>query len=139
MSAAGRARWFVMARILIANDNGDLLDTCRDVLEAAGHEVRTIMNGGEAFSIALDWQPHLIIVDWVMPDMDGTAVISQLRTAGATRSLLILMISGSENARVRAGRAGADAFLPKPFGADDLLRAVAALIDTGRSTGPAPV
>lgn len=127
-----------MARILMANDDADLLDACREVLEAGGHEVRIVASGRNALGIALDWQPDLIIVDWVMPDMDGTTVISELRRDAATASLRILMISGSLNARVMAGRAGSDAFLAKPFEADELLRAVALLTDTARSTDPAP-
>ncbi len=127
-----------MPRILMANDDRDLLDTCREILEGAGHEVRSVAGGREAFAIALDWLPDLIIVDWVMPDMDGTTLIAELRRADATTSLPILMISGSLNARVIAGRAGSDGFLPKPFEAEELLRAVGLLLDGVRSTGPAP-
>ncbi len=128
-----------MARILMANDDTDLLDGCREILEGAGHEVRSVAGGREALAIAVSWQPDLIIVDWVMPDMDGTTVILELRKSERTASLRILMISGSLNARVMAGRAGSDGFLPKPFDADELLRAVGMLIDTGRPAGPAPV
>ena len=119
-----------MARILMANDDADLLAACREVLKDGGHEVRSVASGRAAFGIALAWQPDLIIVDWVMPDMDGTTLIGELREVAATASLRILMISGSENARVMAGRAGSDGFLPKPFKAEELLQAVALLLDT---------
>jgi two-component system chemotaxis response regulator CheY len=113
----------------MANDDADLLEACREVLNEGGHEVRSVASGREAFGIALDWQPDLVIVDWVMPDMDGTTLITELRKDAATASLRILMISGSVNARVMAGRVGSDGFLPKPFQADELLEAVARLVD----------
>jgi DNA-binding response OmpR family regulator len=123
----------------MANDDVELLETCREVLEGVGHEVRIIANGREALGIAVDWLPDLMIVDWVMPDMDGTTVIAELRRDSATAALRILMISGSANARVTAGRAGSDGFLPKPFDAEELLLAVALLLESaGRPTGPSP-
>jgi CheY-like chemotaxis protein len=125
-----------MARILIGNDDRDLLDTCREILEGPGHAVRAVASGRVALEIAVDWQPDLIIVDWVMPDMDGATAIGRLRQNAITASLPILMISGSVNARAMAAQAGADAFLAKPFTADDLIQAVNLMLAGPRLPAP---
>lgn len=113
-----------MARILIANDNEEFLGTCKDVLESAGHSVRAVANGALAVELARQWYPDAIVVDWKMPDTDGTAVIRALRRDLATASIPILMMSGSARGAEAALQAGADGFLAKPFNEDQLLAAI---------------
>ena len=117
-----------MARILIANDNVDLLDCCRAILEADGHEVEAVADGQKALWLARNWQPDLIVMDWVMPEMDGSTAIGLLRADPTTARLPILLMSGSEGADEIAADAGADAFLRKPFQSDELLAEVARLL-----------
>jgi DNA-binding response OmpR family regulator len=125
-----------VARILIANDDWDLLDTCREALEAAGHVVRAVANAAVALEQATLWQPNAVLVDWKMPNVDGTAVIRALRADPATASIPILMMSGSENGRDAAARAGADGFLPKPFDAEQLVARVDQLLGKGAELNP---
>lgn len=117
-----------MARILIANDNVDLLDCCRAILEADGHEVEAVADGRKALWLARNWQPDLVVIDWVMPEMDGSTAIALLRADPTTARLPILLMSGSEGADEVAANAGADAFLRKPFQSDELLAEVARLL-----------
>jgi CheY-like chemotaxis protein len=117
-----------MARILVANDNLDLLDCCRAILETDGHEVEAVADGRKAIWLARNWQPDLIVIDWVMPDMDGLTAIALLRADPATAKLPILLMSGTEGADEVAAHAGADAFLRKPFQSDELLAEVARLL-----------
>jgi len=118
-----------MARILVANDNVDLLDCCRAILEADGHEVEAVADGQKALWLARNWQPDLIVIDWVMPEMDGPTAIAILRADPTTASLPILLMSGTEGTDADvAALTGADAFLRKPFQSDELLSEVARLL-----------
>jgi DNA-binding response OmpR family regulator len=118
-----------MARILVANDSPDLLDCCRSALVEEGHVVETVANGREAVRLAREWQPDLVVIDWVMPEIDGPTAIAALRRDPLTSSLPILLMSGSEDGEAAAAECGADLFLRKPFEltalvtrADELLR-----------------
>ena len=117
-----------MARILIANDNADLLDCCRAILESEGHVVEAVADGHKTLWLARNWQPDLLVIDWVMPEMEGPTAIAILRGDPATARLPILLMSGTEGAEDVAAVTGADAFLPKPFHSRELLAAVARLL-----------
>jgi DNA-binding response OmpR family regulator len=116
-----------MARILIANDSHDLLDLCRSILEEDGHLVKAVTGGKEAVRVARDWQPDLILIDWVMPEMDGPTAIRILRGDPTTSSLPILLMSGTQDGDA-AANSGADSFLPKPFLLEELLGRVEELL-----------
>ena len=109
-----------MARVLIAEDEGELAETLAGVLRGAGHEVRTTGNGDEALVLAGELQPELVISDWMLGSWtDGIALIEGLR-AGSPRLAAILM-TGYPTARLRAW---ADpkrglGFLEKPFSLSD--------------------
>jgi DNA-binding response OmpR family regulator len=117
-----------MARILIANDNGDLLEGCRAVLEDDGHVVEIVADGSKAVALACTWGPDLIIVDWVMPDMDGPTAIAALRAQAETALLPILLMSGTEAGETNAIEIGANSFLRKPFHAAELRERVSELL-----------
>jgi CheY-like chemotaxis protein len=117
-----------MARILVANDNDDLLDCCRAILEADGHVVEAVADGRQALWLARNWQPDLIVIDWVMPQMDGPTAIALLRADPATAKLPILLMSGTEGTDDVVAVTGADAFLRKPFRRDELRAGVARLL-----------
>ena len=120
-----------MARILIANDDTDLVAICRDVLEADGHSVLGVVGGSEALKEVHRWSPDAILVDWQMPDTDGTSVIRALRGDSRTAAIPILMMSGAQDGPQVAARAGADGFLAKPFDAEELSTAMNAVIARG--------
>lgn len=113
-----------MARILIVNDEMDLLKLCQDALQDAGHDADIVTSGDIAVERARHGRLDLIVVDWVMPDMDGNAVIARLKGLPDTKDLPVLAMSALRDGAVRAEMAGADRFLPKPFDADDLVDAV---------------
>jgi DNA-binding response OmpR family regulator len=123
-----------MARILIGNDDADLMAICQAVLEDDGHVVEIVMDGIEAVDLARQLQPDAIIVDWVMPKMDGATAIAALRRDASTKHIPILMISGSEGGAAKATEAGADFFLRKPFQASDLVESVRSLLRGTRET-----
>ena len=128
-----------MARILIANDNGDLLEGCRAVLEEDGHVVEIVADGGLAMARAITWQPDLIIIDWVMPYVDGPTAIGVLRGQAATALLPILLMSGTEDAENSAIEIGANGFLRKPFHAEQLRAQVNDLLEAAAAIGSTPL
>ncbi len=113
-----------MARVLVANDNDELLDCCRLILELGGHVVETVRDGAKAVRFAQTWQPDAMVIDWVMPNMDGPTAIAALRAQEATARLPILLMSGTDGGDVLAAAIGADAFLGKPFRSEQLLAGV---------------
>src|SRR3954471_4466086 len=118
-----------MGQILIANDNCDLLECCRSILEAVGHVVETVADGAKAIRLARAWQPDVVVIDWVMPHVDGPTAIAALRGDPSTERIPILLMSGTEAAGAITGDIGADAFLPKPFQAEELVAAVERLLE----------
>lgn len=122
-----------MARILMVNDEYDLLTLCQDVLQESGHVVDVATSGRAAIARAAEIKPHLLIVDWVIPDMDGHTVIAALKSRPDLQDIPVLAISALHDGADLAKRAGADDFLQKPFGADELIDAANQLL--GRAGG----
>ena len=113
-----------MPRILIVNDEVDLLEICTMVLGAAGHEARSLNEGRRVQETAIEFAPDLVILDWVIPHMAGDEVLRRLRADPKTRAIPILMMSASHKAREAALAIGADSFIAKPFTGEELLREV---------------
>jgi CheY-like chemotaxis protein len=125
-----------MARILIANDDEDLLELCRNILEDCGHVIQTTADGRLALERIRKWHPDMILIDWVMPHVNGAEAVAILRGDPSTRDIPILMMSGSPGADLMARDVGADAFLRKPFVPAELAARTELLL--GRAT-QAPV
>ena len=114
-------------RILIADDDRDLAEGLSWYLEAAGYEVCLAVNGREALArFELD-RPVLVILDIMMPEMDGVGVCKSIR---AKSSIPILMLSAkdSEIDKVRALDTGADDYVTKPFSAAEVVSRIKALL-----------
>jgi len=117
-----------MARILILNDEPDLLEVTSIVLNDLGHSVETISNGVAVVEIARRFDPDLILLDWVMPGLQGDQVFFMLRRNLERRVPVVLMSALSDGAE-RAKLIGTDAFLPKPFDARQLQDTVVRVLD----------
>lgn len=124
-----------MSRILVGDDQPMLVEACQLVLESAGHTVQSVTDGQQAVTLARQWHPDLVVLDWLMPNLDGLGALAALRATPDTADIPILMMSGSPGAEARALQDGADLFLAKPFDADDLLATVAKALE---SHGPRP-
>jgi two-component system, OmpR family, KDP operon response regulator KdpE len=118
-------------KILIADDDPQILRALRITLTAKGHQIFTATNGAEALEVAAAHQPDLLMVDLGMPELDGIQVIKEVRTWSAAP---ILVISGRTAGidKVEALDAGADDYMIKPFSIDEALARIRAL--TTRST-----
>ena len=117
-----------MKRILIIEDNRDLAFGLRSNLEIEGYEVRVASTGTEGLNQARTFQPQLLILDLMLPQMDGFEVLETLREDGLQMPVLILSARGEEIDKVRGLRLGADDYVTKPFGLMELLARVEAIL-----------
>ncbi len=117
-----------MTRILIIEDNEDLARGLANNLEIEGYETEIAEHGVGGLSRAKESSPDLIILDLMLPGMDGYRVLSELRDAGDTVPVLILTARTTEQDKVRGFREGCDDYVTKPFGLLELLGRVQALL-----------
>ena len=126
-----------MKRILVVEDNRDLAFGLRNNLEIEGYEVETAANGRAGLAAFARANPDLLILDLMMPEMDGFRVLRSLRQEGHTTPILVLTARGEEADKVRGLRLGADDYVTKPFGLLELLARVEALLRRAQA-GRAP-
>ncbi len=120
-----------MSRILIIEDNEDLAFGLRNNLEIEGYEIETASTGKDGLRQAAEFGPDLILLDLMMPEMDGFEVLESLRKNDDSTPVLILTARGEELDKVRGLRSGADDYVTKPFGLMELLARVEALLRRG--------
>jgi len=109
------------ARILVAEDHLDSQEALRILLEAVGFEVAVAGDGREAVEVALAFAPDLILMDMMMPGVDGFEATRRLRRIDATRQVPIIALTAMEGALGKALEAGASEFLAKPIDAGRLI------------------
>lgn len=115
------------ARILVVDDEAQLTRVLRTGLGARGYEVRTASEGKTALEIFKEWLPDLVITDLAMPGMDGLELSRQLRAVSQV-PILVLSAKGEEKTKIEALDLGADDFVTKPFGIDELFARVRAAL-----------
>jgi two-component system, OmpR family, response regulator MprA len=121
-------------RILVAEDDRALRDALSRTLTLAGYSVTNVGDGGDVFTEHASAPADLLILDVMMPYVDGLTVCRRLRGTGDRTPILILTARVEVSDRVSGLDAGADDYLPKPFDTDELLARVRALLR--RSTRP---
>jgi DNA-binding response OmpR family regulator len=117
-----------MSSILVIEDNANLAFGLRNNLEIEGHDVAVAVDGGEALSRARASPPDLVILDLMLPDLDGFRVLRELRDGNARVPILILTARGAEGDKVRGLRLGADDYMTKPFSLRELLARIRAVL-----------
>lgn len=120
-----------MTRILVVEDNTDLAYGLQHNLEFEGYEVTVEGHGQRGLVRARNSAPNLIILDLMLPGMDGFRFLRELRGDGLTMPVLILTARGEEADKVRGLKLGADDYVTKPFGVLELLARVEALLRRG--------
>ena len=115
-------------RILIVEDNADLAFGLRNNLEIEGYTVTVAADGPSGLTAARTERPDLVILDLMLPGLDGYRVLKTLREDGLDMPVLILTAHGEEADKVRGFRLGADDYVTKPFGILELIARVAALL-----------
>src|SRR5687767_14689709 len=112
-------------RILVVDDEPQLTRVLRTGLTSRGFDVRAAADGLAGFEVFSDWQPDLIITDLAMPNVDGLEFCRRLRALSQV-PIIVLSAKGEEKTKVEALDIGADDFVTKPFGIDELLARVRA-------------
>ena len=114
--------------ILIVEDNADLAYGLRNNLEIDGHGVAAVETGEQALEHLRERRPNLIVLDLMLPGMDGYQVLRRLRADGHDMPVLILTARAQETDKVLGFRLGADDYVTKPFGVLEVLARVSALL-----------
>ena len=117
-----------MQRLLIIEDELPMRTALADVLTAEGYRVLTAPDGESGLQRALAEKPDLILLDIMMPKLDGYAVCAELRRLGNAVPILMLTAKGQVEDRVTGLDAGADDYLVKPFSTEELLARVRAML-----------
>jgi DNA-binding response OmpR family regulator len=114
-------------RVLVVDDEPSLADLISTGLKYEGFEVSVAADGPAALALAGQVQPHVVVLDWMLPGLDGVSVCRQLR-AKSDVSILMLTAKGELEDRVAGLDAGADDYLVKPFRFQELLARVNAML-----------
>ena len=121
-------------RVLVAEDDPAVRSAVTRVLELEGHEVSAVNDGNAALDAILAKPPHAVVMDVMMPFLDGMSVCRELRRRGNKTPILLLTARHEVGDRVAGLDAGADDYLVKPFAVDELLARVRALLRRHSST-----
>ena len=127
-----------MSSILLVEDNRDYAATLRSNLEREGYDVAVASTGVEGLELARQTTPDLIILDLMLPTMNGFTVLQRLRDEGREAPVLIMTALGTEEEKLRGFGLGADDYVVKPCGLLEILARVRALLKRagGRTLAP---
>lgn len=117
-----------MPTVLIVDDDVRLVEMLRRTLSYEGYQVVTATDGQEALARVQEQRPDVVVLDWLLPKLDGLTVIQRLRMAGDTTPVLMLTARDAVEDRVAGLDSGADDYLVKPFAPAELLARVRALL-----------
>lgn len=116
------------AHILVVDDDPRITNLLRRILAHEGYSVATASCGSEALNRTLEHPPDLIVLDVMLPDLDGLEVAQRLRTAGDNVPIMMLTARDAIADRVKGLETGADDYLVKPFAPEELVARVKALL-----------
>lgn len=125
-----------MGRVLVVDDEPDVLLLCRLNLRQRGHELLEASDGGRALELAREGHPDVIVLDLMMPGMNGYQVLEALQRDDATSGIPVLVLTAKSLRadRERSHGLGAAAFLTKPFLPSELCEMVDSLVPAGGRT-----
>jgi two-component system KDP operon response regulator KdpE len=129
-------------RILVVDDEAQITRVLRAALTGQGYLVRTAADGQSGLDLVHDWSPDVIITDLSMPNMDGLALCRRVRAESTDVPIIVLSVKGEERGKVDALDAGADDYIVKPFGMNELLARIRAVLrrkPTGAADSSEPV
>ncbi|HWH67764.1 MAG TPA: response regulator transcription factor, partial [Candidatus Sulfotelmatobacter sp.] len=127
-----------MERLLIIEDELPMRTALQDILAAEGYRVLTAIDGEKGLQRAIEEKPDLVLLDIMMPKLDGFAVCAELRRLANPVPILMLTAKGQVEDRVSGLDVGADDYLVKPFSSDELLARVRALLRRARRQTQTP-
>jgi two-component system OmpR family response regulator len=119
-------------RILVVDDEGSIVDAVATALRYEGFDVREASSGRDALGVVREFEPDLIVLDWMLPDIEGIEVGRRLREQGFKTAILFLTAKDAVEHKVDALRAGGDDYVTKPFSLAEVVARVQAIL---RRTG----
>jgi two-component system response regulator MprA len=126
----------VTGRVLVADDDRAIRESLARALELEGYEVTTASDGAAALALIREREPDVIVLDLMMPNVDGLTACRVLRSEHDRTPILMLTARTETSDRVAGLDAGADDYLPKPFDLDELLARLRALLRRARPDRP---
>jgi two-component system, OmpR family, response regulator len=133
MSSNGNAP---VHRILVVDDERSIVDAVATALRYEGYEVAEAFTGREALTAAVEFEPDLIVLDWMLPDVEGIEVGKRLRERGSKAGILFLTAKDATEHKVEALRAGGDDYVTKPFSLAEIVARIQAILR--RTVGDLP-
>jgi len=126
----------MLQKILIVEDEVDIATLISFNLERAGYRVEMVHDGREGLHMILHSQPDLVILDLMLPGLDGHSILKEMQRDARSHAIPVLMLTAKSQTddRIRGLEAGADDYLTKPFSPKELLLRVQAIIKRNRST-----
>jgi two-component system, chemotaxis family, chemotaxis protein CheY len=122
--------------VLVVDDDPDILEALSEILEAEGFEIRRARNGKEALEKLEPTPPHLILLDLMMPVMDGWEFAQRMRQRPEAAHVPLIVLSADRNVGSKATDIGAVGHLAKPFELNDLLDMVRRSLDARHAPAP---
>jgi two-component system OmpR family response regulator len=127
------------AQILVVDDEPSIVDAVSTALRYEGFDVREAANGRDALTAVTTAEPDLIVLDWMLPDLDGIEVGRRLRDRGYKSAILFLTAKDAVENKVEALRVGGDDYVTKPFSLAELVARVHAVLRRTQSDAPGDV
>ena len=126
-------------RILVVDDEPSIVDAVGTALRYEDFDVAQASTGREALTLALTFEPHLIVLDWMLPDIDGMEVLRRLKVRGAEPAVLFVTAKDAVDDKVEALRGGGDDYVTKPFSLAEVIVRVQAILRRSLAAEPAEV
>ncbi|MDQ1715514.1 MAG: two-component system, OmpR family, response regulator [Frankiaceae bacterium] len=126
------------ARLLVVDDEPNILELLAASLRFAGFEVQTASNGQQALTIAQSYRPDLLVLDVMMPEIDGFTVVRRLREAGVRSPVVFLTARDSTQDKVTGLTLGGDDYVTKPFSLEEVIARIRAVLRRTNSAASTP-
>ncbi|MDB5119370.1 MAG: response regulator receiver [Sphingobacteriales bacterium] len=114
----------MIKRILAVEDEPDILEILQLIFSGEGYDVKTSSSGKDVFNIIDTFDPHLIVMDIMLGELDGRDICKNLKSNRLTNHIPVIMVSAHPGIGRTVEEVGANDFLPKPFDIDELLERV---------------
>ena len=121
--------------IMVVDDNPDIVTIVKTILEGKGYTVQCAYNGQEVFTLLQEQRPDLIVLDIMLPQMDGLEVLTRLKGAPETSSIPVILLTAKVQYEDVLGgyKLGADYYITKPFTSTQLINGINLLLGEGKA------
>lgn len=121
--------------VMVVDDNPDIVTIVKTILEGKGYGVQSAYSGQEVFNLLSDQKPDLIVLDIMMPQMDGLEVLTRLKGEPSTAAIPVILLTAKVQYEDVLGgyKMGADYYITKPFTSTQLLNGINLLLGEGKA------